>query len=79
MKVNIEYFAKIREERGSSFDTLEVEPMSAKELYMLLKKKYKFSISFENLKVAVNEEFSSWDTMINENDTVVFIQPVAGG
>ncbi|MDG1462804.1 MAG: MoaD/ThiS family protein, partial [Gammaproteobacteria bacterium] len=40
--------------------------------------KHGFS-SAENFKVAVNDEFSSWDASLSDGDHVVFIPPVAGG
>ncbi|MBC7472912.1 MAG: MoaD/ThiS family protein [Candidatus Sericytochromatia bacterium] len=79
MKINIEYFAKLREERGCSSEVIETSASTVGEMYKLLQEKYKFSIPFENLKVAINENFSNWNEKINDNDTVVFIQPVAGG
>jgi molybdopterin converting factor small subunit len=31
------------------------------------------------MKVAINDEFSAWDTALNDGDRLVFIPPVAGG
>ena len=79
MKINIQYFAKLREECGCSREIVETGTNNVLDLYNELKVKYRFSIETENLKVAVNDQFSSWETKLNENDLVVFIQPVAGG
>jgi molybdopterin converting factor small subunit len=36
-------------------------------------------LTAEQLKVALNSEFSDWQTPLRHGDTVVFIPPVAGG
>ncbi|MCH7516067.1 MAG: MoaD/ThiS family protein, partial [Bacteroidetes bacterium] len=33
----------------------------------------------EIIKVAVNDKFVPWNTVLKPNDTIVFIPPVAGG
>ena len=38
-----------------------------------------FTLGVERVKVAINNEFASWDRPLAANDTVVFIPPVAGG
>jgi molybdopterin converting factor small subunit len=79
MKIQTRYFAKLREERGCSAETVETQAQSVREFYLELQAKHQFSLAPENLKVAINEEFTGWDTHLQENDMVVFIQPVAGG
>jgi molybdopterin converting factor small subunit len=79
MKINIRYFAKLREERGCSSETIETGANSVLDLFKELQKSYNFSMNYDNLKVAVNDEFSGWETLLKDNDIVVFIQPVAGG
>ncbi len=79
MKINIQYFAKLREERGCTSETIETSSGSLLDLYRELQNRHGFSINYENIKVAINDEFNEWETPLNDNDTVVFIQPVAGG
>ena len=78
-KIQIQYFALLREQRGAAQETLTTTAQTAKELYQELQNKYQFNISLELLKVAVNNEFQDWNTELRSNDTVVFIPPVAGG
>ena len=52
---------------------------TAQQLYVELREKYNFSLPLDFIKVAINEEFRSWDTELKPNDRVVFIPPVAGG
>ena len=79
MKIIVKYFALLREERGLSEEILELESTTAESLYLSLQKKYHFKLSAEIVKVAINNQFSSWDTVLNDKDSVVFIPPVAGG
>jgi molybdopterin converting factor small subunit len=79
LKITIQYFAKLREERGCSSENYQTDSQTALELYYELQKKYNFTIPLESLKVAVNDDFSDWNTLLKDNDSIVFIQPVAGG
>ncbi|MCO4793330.1 MAG: molybdopterin converting factor subunit 1 [Bacteriovoracaceae bacterium] len=79
MEVNIMYFAAMRETAGLSEEKLLTDATNVEELFLELMKKYEFKLTKEHLKVAVNEEYVPFSTKLNENDTVVFIPPVAGG
>jgi molybdopterin converting factor small subunit len=48
-------------------------------LFSELNARYAFTLSREQLKVAVNSEFSEWSRPLIAGDAVVFIPPVAGG
>ena len=78
-QIQVQYFAVLREQRGTSQETLNTSAITAKDLYEELRAKHKFKIATELLKVAVNNEFKDWDTKLKPNDSVVFIPPVAGG
>ena len=78
-KVNLKYFAILRDHRGESSETLETNAETAGQLYEDLKAKYDFPLSVKRLKVAINEEFSEMNSEIKDNDEIVFIPPVAGG
>lgn len=78
-KIHVVYCALLREERGLSSEVLETCSRSVKELYAELKNKYHFKLSTGILKVAVNNEFSPWETVLKSGDKVIFIPPVAGG
>lgn len=79
MKLRIEYFALLKDQRGCSSETLETDAATPEELYARLAKQYAFSLAPASLKVAINEEFEAWNQPLNEGDTIVFIPPVAGG
>ena len=79
MKLQIQYFALLREQRGLSDETLETTAETPTELYEELGAKYEFTLSADRVRAAVNGEFVRADALLKSGDTVVFIPPVAGG
>jgi molybdopterin converting factor subunit 1 len=79
MQLKIQYYALMREQAGRSEETLETSAATPAELYGELIVRYAFTLSREQLKVAVNSEFSDWSRRLEQGDAVVFIPPVAGG
>jgi molybdopterin converting factor subunit 1 len=79
MQLKIQYFALMREQAGRSEEMLETAAATAAELFAELQARYGFTLSREQLKVAVNSEFSEWSRPLRAGDAVVFIPPVAGG
>jgi molybdopterin-guanine dinucleotide biosynthesis protein A len=79
MQLKIQYYALMREQAGRSEETLETSAATPADLYTELAARYGFTLSREQLKVAVNSEFSDWTRKLAANDAVVFIPPVAGG
>ena len=77
--VKVQYFALLRELRGCTEETVETEASTALALYQFLQNRYDFPLAPEQLRVAINENFATWETPIQPHDTVVFIPPVAGG
>jgi molybdopterin converting factor subunit 1 len=76
--IQLEYFAVLRETAGINAETLETAAATPAQLYQELLGRYPFPDQ-ETLKVAVNDEFGSWETQLNDGDRLVFIPPVAGG
>ncbi|HEY2676720.1 MAG TPA: NTP transferase domain-containing protein, partial [Steroidobacteraceae bacterium] len=79
MRLNIQYYALMREQAGRSEETLETSAATPADLYRELVARYGFTLAREQLKVAVNSEFSDWGRKLAVGDAVVFIPPVAGG
>lgn len=79
IKVTVQYFAILREQRGLSKEDISSDAKTARELYAELQSKHKFSLSVDQLKIAINDEFRAWSTTIQSGDHVAFIPPVAGG
>lgn len=77
--VQVQYFAKLREETGQSAETVQTDAATVSDLYEQLDARHDFSVPPADLRVAVNDEFADWETPLDANDRVVFIPPVAGG
>jgi molybdenum cofactor guanylyltransferase len=79
MQLKIQYYALMREQAGRSEETLDTLASTPADLYAELTARHGFTLSQDQLKVAVNSEFSDWSRKLAANDAVVFIPPVAGG
>jgi len=79
MKIHLLYYAQMKDIRGVSEETVETSSTNPDELFEELNEKHHFGCDRKSLRVAVNHEFSSWDTPLKEKDTVIFIPPVSGG
>ena len=77
--VRIQYYAILREQAGRSEETLDTSAGTPAELYAELRQRHPFQLTSAQLKVALNSEFTDWQTPLKHGDTVVFIPPVAGG
>jgi molybdopterin converting factor subunit 1 len=77
-KLTVEYFAVLREQAGKDSENIETNAETADELFGELESRYGFP-TLNSMKVAINDEFSSWNAPLSDGDTVVFIPPVAGG
>ncbi len=79
MHLHIRYFALLREQAGRSEETIETSAATPADLYAELNARYGFALAREQLKVAVNGEFSEWTRKLLAGDGIVFIPPVSGG
>ncbi|MGA1423900.1 MAG: NTP transferase domain-containing protein [Steroidobacteraceae bacterium] len=77
--VRVQYFAILREQSGLREEQLETSARNPAELYDELRARHRFTLDRASLRVAVNEEFGSWEQPLVKGDSVVFIPPVAGG
>lgn len=77
--VQVQYFALLREQAGTTRETLTTAARTPRELYEELRRRHPFTLDADLLRVAVNGEFGDWQQPLAADDTVVFIPPVAGG
>jgi molybdopterin converting factor subunit 1 len=77
--VIVQYFALLREQAGCSEERVRTTAANPVELFAELQTRRGFSLGRDILKVAVNDDFASWDAALCDGDRVVFIPPVAGG
>ncbi len=77
--VTVRYFALLREQAGRPQETRTTRAGSAHQLYEELSAEYPFTLSRENIRVAVNDTLCHWDRDLCDKDRIVFLPPVAGG
>ena len=78
-RVNLQYYAQLREQARTSAEQVSTAAVTLRDLYEELRARHGFSLPVDALKVAVNTQFSDWNRALADGDTVVFIPPVAGG
>jgi len=77
--VKLLYFALLREQRGLSQETLSTSAATVSALFSELNEAHGFSLSPDDLRVAVNGNFTSFSHCLVDQDEIVFIPPTAGG
>ena len=79
IKIQVIYFAKLRELTGLDEETFSMKQGNKPgDVLASIKKRHEIDVGI-NFKIAVNDEFSDWDIELNEGDRLVFIPPVTGG
>lgn len=80
MRITVLYFASLADKAQQGQQQLDLaDNLSLSELYTQLKQQHGFELDISKVRVAINDEFASWDDAINNGDTIAFIPPVAGG
>ncbi len=79
MKIQIKYFAALREQAGKSEEVIETDSINPMKIYAELKEKYNFTLESSELQIAVNDSYENFNFELKDMDTLVFIPPVAGG
>lgn len=79
LEISVTYYAMLRELRGVGTEKLATRAETTGDLYQEIQQQHGWDIPAHTLKVAVNDEFCSWDQTLNPSDRVAFIPPIAGG
>lgn len=81
MKIKLLLFGITSDLLGTSSLEIEVEESSCsvQELKKLLLEKFPQLKNINSYAIAVNEEYSTPETLLKENDVVAIIPPVSGG
>jgi molybdopterin converting factor subunit 1 len=79
LKISVQYFAILREQRGISHEELTTAATTPAALYDALRTEHRFTLPGDRVRAAVNGEFVESSHPLAEGDEVVFIPPVAGG
>lgn len=79
MKIEIRYFAALKEQSGVAREKIETNAVTIADLYAEVQLKHGFILSIPQLKAAIGEEMAPWHTLLKDNDCVAFLPPVSGG
>jgi molybdopterin synthase sulfur carrier subunit len=79
LRVQIGFFAVLREQAGTSAVDCMTSARTPAELYRELQADRGLKFPAELLRVAINERYVTMDIPLQDGDRVVFIPPVAGG
>ena len=79
MKLHIQYFAMLAEQRGLTEEWLSVDAPDLAALYDSLSAQHGFSLARATIRPAVNDAFCAWAHPLRDGDRVVFVPPVSGG
>ena len=79
IEITVHYFAKLRDLTNKEKESIEIAIESTpKDIYKQLNEMYGLPDN-PNLKIAINDSFSSWESELQDKDKLVFIPPVTGG
>ena len=79
IKIQMIYFAKLRELTGLDKETFSIKQGNKPgDVLTSINERHEIDLGI-NFKIALNDEFSDWDIELNEGDRLVFIPPVTGG
>lgn len=77
--LTVRYFATFRERAGRDEEQVQLQAATTADVFNALKERHGSSEPLGHCKVAVNDEMATWETPVNDGDTVLLFPPVAGG
>ena len=78
-KVNLFYFAVLRECSGKAGEVRETQADTYSDLYAELRNEYNFPLDASRVRVAVGENYADMSREVEAGADIAFIPPVAGG
>lgn len=79
MKVQIRYYAKLRDEAGVAVEVRQTDATTVADLWAEVAASRGLTLDPRLVKAAQNDEFCPWEAPLVPGATVVFMPPVAGG
>ena len=79
MRVEVLYFASLRDAAGVASEHVRTDAVDAEALYAELQARRGFGFPRERLRIALDGAFADWDAPLRDGAIVAFIPPVSGG
>jgi molybdopterin synthase sulfur carrier subunit len=73
------YFGLLAERRGLHEELVSSEAVDPAQLYQELDALYHLNLEIRNFRVAVNDEFVTWQHSLQNGDTIALLPPMSGG
>lgn len=77
--ITVRYFALFRENAGLGEETLQLDAMTAMDIFEQTRDRHGSSEPSGHCKVAINDKMAEWSDSVSDGDTVLLFPPVAGG
>ena len=79
--INVLFFARLKDTIGQAELKLDTEfaGKTVAELQQALITKGMIALQDDSIRIAVNQNFCSIDTLLNDGDEIAFMPPVTGG
>jgi molybdopterin converting factor small subunit len=75
----VHWFGLLAERRGLAGEVLDGMANNPFELYEQINAGHPLGMSPADIRVAVNDEFVTWDQPLEDGDRVAFLPPMSGG
>lgn len=78
-KIQVRYYAMLREHAGCSGETIVTKAATARDLYDELKAKHAWPWEQTAFRVAINDDLREWSAAFESGDVISILPPVSGG
>lgn len=73
------YFGLLADRAGCGEEAVQSRATTARALFEERTQTRPLGIEIDQLRAAVNDEFTTWDHPLQSGDTVAFLAPMSGG
>ena len=78
-RITVRYFAMFREHAGVGEETLDLDAVTARDVFEATRARHGSLEPKGHCKVAINDSMAEWDSPVSDGDVVLLFPPVAGG
>jgi len=77
--LTVKYFAMFRENAGIGAETVSIDADTAADVFAATRHRHGSDEPLGHCKVAINDVMATWESPVNDGDSVLLFPPVAGG